>query len=102
MLSKILEICKKTPQGADLNEIARRLNKTPIVVEGMVEQLLRMGKLVEHTEYPICRMCPTRGSCILLKSSERLFSISMNAVQDDNPDCQKLQTADRGIEIDSA
>ncbi len=102
MLSRILEICKNTPQGADLNEIARKLNKAPNVVEGMVDQLLRMGKLVEHAGYPLCKMCPTRGSCILLKSSERLFSISMNVTPDYNQGCQKLHAADRGSEIDSA
>jgi len=102
MLSKILEICINKPDGAELNEIARRLNKNPMVVEGMIDQLVRMGKLVELREYPMCKMCPTQSSCILLKSSERLFCVSMNAVQDDNLDCQKLHTLDRGSEIDSA
>jgi adenine-specific DNA glycosylase len=102
MLTKILEICKNTPQGADLNKIARKLNKDQIVVEGMVEQLLRMGKLVEHAKYPVCKMCPTRRSCILLKSSPRRFSVPMNAVRDYNPNCLELNTSDRGSNIDSA
>jgi adenine-specific DNA glycosylase len=102
MLSKILEICKNIPQGADLNEIARKLNKSPIVVEGMVDQLLYRGKLVEHKEYPSCERCPTRRSCILLKSSQRRFSVPMNAAQDYNPDNQELYTSNRESEIDSA
>lgn len=102
MLSKIFEICKNKPQGANLNEIARKLNKDPIIVEGMVNHLLRMGKLIKHTEGLICDTCPARGSCILLKSTERRFVISMNAVQEYNPDCQELHTQDRGSEIDSS
>jgi adenine-specific DNA glycosylase len=93
MLSTILEICRNTPQGVDLNEIAGKLNKAPNVVEAMVDHLLRMGKLVEHRKHPICEMCPARRSCILLKSSERRFSVSVNAVQDDNLNCQAVHTS---------
>jgi adenine-specific DNA glycosylase len=90
MLSKILEICNDAPQGADLNEIAGKLYKDPAVAEGMVNHLLRMGKLVECAQGPICEMCPGRRSCILLKSSGKVF-VSISAVKEYNRGCQELQ-----------
>ena len=81
MLSEILEVCQSAPQGVSIEEIANTLNKPLSVVEAMVHHLLRIGKLIESTTETICQMCPARSSCILLESSDRIFSVPLFTAQ---------------------
>jgi Mn-dependent DtxR family transcriptional regulator len=82
MLTDILEACKTAPQGLCLEEIAHRLKKDPSVVEGMIDQLLRMGRLVERPAQAICETCPARASCILIERPVRVYSVPMNPLQE--------------------
>ncbi len=75
MLTDILEACKTTPQGLCLEEIAHRLKKDPSVVEGMIDQLLHMGRLVERPAKTVCETCPTRASCVLMERPVRVYSV---------------------------
>jgi hypothetical protein len=84
MLSDILDICRDAPQGIRLEEIARKLQKDPSVIEGMVVHLLRMGKLIRRPGESVCDICPQSSSCVLLKSSEELLFIPMNTYKEYN------------------
>ena len=100
MLSEILDLCKNSPQGVGLEEIARKLKKEPSVVEGMVDQLLQMGKLIKRPGRSVCDMCPKSSSCILLKSSEGLYFIPMNTFQEYNQKCQQVHSPDQGSTLE--
>jgi adenine-specific DNA glycosylase len=82
MLTDILEACKTSPQGLCLEEISRRLEKEPSIVEGMINQLLHMGKLVERPAQTVCETCPVRVSCIVIERSDRLYSVPMNTIKE--------------------
>ena len=99
MLSEILKVCQSAPQGVSIEEIAHTLNKPPSVIEGMVHYLLRMGKLIRYTSETICQMCPTRSSCILLESSEGLYSIPLSTAQEYNHNSEQYPGPDRGSEL---
>jgi hypothetical protein len=100
MLSDILDLCRNSPQGIGLDEIARQSNKDPSVVEGMVNQLLQMGKLIKRPGRSICDLCPSSSSCILLKSPEGMYFIPMDTIQEYNQHCLQVHSPDQGSEHD--
>jgi hypothetical protein len=63
-----------------VQEIAANLGTTPSVIEGMLDTLVRLGKL-EEIENGMCEECPFEANCInslisgrayILKSPQRL------------------------------
>jgi len=58
-----------------VEEVAQKLSQEPLVVEGMLETLVKLGKLVEiGTE--TCGLCPASSMCILISSGRRSFTLA--------------------------
>ncbi len=76
MLRKILQALEGHPQGLCLEELAYRFHVQPSALEGMLQTLLRMGRLVEVTTGSNrCAACPLATHCIP-PTSERLFLLA--------------------------
>ncbi len=76
MLREILKALEGHPQGLCLEELAYRFQVQLSALEGMLETLLRMGRLVEVTTGSNrCAACPLATHCIP-PTSERLFLLT--------------------------
>ena len=64
MLSRILKEFKEANEPLDLNELSRRLGIERSTLEGMLELLVRQGKLREvGADTETCAHCHGRLSC---------------------------------------
>lgn len=71
MLTEILKAFREADGGLDLNDLARRLGTDRSALEGMLETLVRQGKLREVTiGSDTCESCASRGSCVHLQSGK--------------------------------
>jgi hypothetical protein len=69
MLSEILKAFRETNGPLDLNELSRRLGTERSALEGMLETLVRQGKLREiEPGSSECSHCAGRLSCAHLKA----------------------------------
>ena len=75
MLSSILAIYEQDPGVLCVEEVAQKLGREPSVVEGMLETLVNLGKLVEIGA-ETCGLCPASSSCILISSERRSFTLA--------------------------
>lgn len=67
MLSQILGELESAGGAIDLNELSRRLGVQRSALEGMIETLVRKGRLREvkvGETSPVCVHCAKRASCI--------------------------------------
>ncbi len=58
-----------------LEEVAQKLGREPSVVEGMLETLVKLGKLVEIGS-EVCDLCPASSMCILISPARRTFTLA--------------------------
>jgi hypothetical protein len=64
MLAEILKEFKQAKEPMDLNELSRRLGTERSALEGMLELLVRQGKLREIKPGAVeCAHCHSRGNC---------------------------------------
>jgi len=71
MLSEILKAFRQTGEPLDLNELSRHLGTERSALEGMLELLVRQGKLKEVTiGSEDCACCSGRSSCAHLQSDQ--------------------------------
>jgi len=69
MLSEILKVFKETGEPMDLNELSRHLGTERNALEGMLELLVRQGKLREITPgSETCTHCSSHLSCAHLQT----------------------------------
>ena len=69
MLSEILKAFKRAEGPMDLNELSRYLNIERSALDGMIELLVRQGKLKEiNPGSEDCTHCNSRLSCSHLQS----------------------------------
>lgn len=69
MLSQIIKELETAGGAIDLNELSRRLGVQRSALDGMIETLVRKGRLreVEVGETPsVCASCGQRSGCILV------------------------------------
>ncbi len=69
MLSQIIKELETAGGAIDLNELSRRLGVQRSALDGMIETLVRKGRLreVEVGEIPpMCASCGQRSGCILV------------------------------------
>jgi DNA-binding HxlR family transcriptional regulator len=69
MLSQILQELERADGVIDLNELSRRLGVQRSALDGMIETLVRKGRLrqVEVGEPPpMCASCGKRSACTLV------------------------------------
>jgi len=75
MLSRILAIYEQDPGARCVEEVAQKLDREPSVVEGMLETLVKLGKLIE-IDSETCDLCPANSMCILISSGRRSFTLA--------------------------
>ncbi len=70
MLSQIIKELETAGGAIDLNELSRRLGVQRSALDGMIETLVRKGRLreVEVGEIPsMCASCGQRSGCTLVR-----------------------------------
>jgi hypothetical protein len=76
MLAEILEAFRETGGPLDLEELSRRLGTDRSALEGMLELLVRQGKLKEVSLGSTqCDHCSGRKSCAMLKKGNLLGTV---------------------------
>lgn len=63
MLSRILEEIRAAQGPLSIRELSRKLDVQPSALEGMLLQLLRMGKLEVENSIPEGESCSTCAGC---------------------------------------
>jgi len=82
MLSSILAIYEQDLRALCVEEVAQKLDREPSVVEGMLDTLVNLGKLVEiGTED--CGLCPASSMCTLISSGRRSFTLASRVTSAD-------------------
>jgi predicted transcriptional regulator with HTH domain len=76
MLRQILDMIEREPNSLYLEEIAYRLDKAPSAVEGMLDTLVCMGKLVEVNQTTLCEICQLRSVCIASPPASRTYALA--------------------------
>lgn len=70
MLSEVLRVFRQTGEPLDLNGLGRRLGIERSTLEGMLDLLVRQGKLKEVAPgFGDCARCNMRLSCAHLQAS---------------------------------
>lgn len=73
MLSKILLEFDRERRPLSSHELAGILGKDLGVVEGMLETLVRTGRLAELGSDGSCDQCPEQNLCVVLPFEDRRF-----------------------------
>ena len=76
MLSEILKAFKRAEGPMDLNELSRCLDVERSVLDGMLELLVRQGKLREISPgSEDCTHCGSRSNCAHLRSGDLMGKV---------------------------
>lgn len=76
MLAEILKAFKKIEQPLDLNELSQRLGTERSALEGMLEMLVRQGKLKEiDLGSHDCAQCNSRFACHKFNNESKLGKV---------------------------
>ncbi|MGC8877803.1 MAG: FeoC-like transcriptional regulator [Anaerolineae bacterium] len=81
MLTRLLEELEAAQQPLTLQELSTRLGVEPTALEGMLQTLLRMGKLRDDREAAAqgcalhCAGCAQASECALLARLPRTYSL---------------------------
>jgi hypothetical protein len=66
MLSELIQLLEENDGQVDLAAVSRRLNAQPSAVSGMLEMLVRKGRVVEIAPTcGICDSCALSSNCTL-------------------------------------
>jgi hypothetical protein len=69
MLTQLIDLLEKRHNGLGLDELSRELGAHPSAVAGMIEVLVRKGRLIEiGPDGGCCTVCPAHSDCNLLAS----------------------------------
>jgi len=70
MLSQIIKELESAGGAIDLNELSRRLGVQRSALDGMIETLVRKGRLrelnMEGEASPVCQHCAGRPTCAIV------------------------------------
>ena len=81
MLARLLEELEAARQPLTLTELSARLGIEPAALEGMIQTLIRMGKLRDDREAAVdacelrCASCDQASACALLAHMPRTYSL---------------------------
>ncbi|NSW54258.1 MAG: helix-turn-helix domain-containing protein [Anaerolineae bacterium] len=73
MLTRILEEIRAAQGPLSLRDLSRRLDVQPSALQGMLTQLLRMGKLEIEQEMPADASCTSCSGCAGVQDCPFLF-----------------------------
>ena len=75
MLAQILAEFDRERRPLSSRELASMLDKDIAAIEGMLETLVRSGRLLELGREGPCDECPVQGLCIVIPLEERRFCL---------------------------
>jgi hypothetical protein len=76
MLTEILKAFRDSPGPLDLNQLSRQLGTDRSALEGMLDTLVRQGKLREvEVGGQECSHCSGRGSCAHMTSGKLMGKV---------------------------
>ncbi len=78
MLAQILAEFDRERCPLSSRELASAFGKDLAVVEGMLETLVKSGRLVELGRDGLCEQCPAQSLCIVLPLEGRRFCLVPN------------------------
>lgn len=77
MLTKLLRLLEQNQGQLDLVELSQQLDAQPSAVAGMLEMLVRMGRIDEMgVNCGICQTCSLRKECDLPANRARRLRLS--------------------------
>jgi hypothetical protein len=77
MLKQILAEFEQNPTTLCLDELSQKLAITPSALEGMLDTLVRKGRLLEISAAPgACTTCPARAGCVIISSSAKSYLLA--------------------------
>ncbi|HHH81670.1 MAG TPA: hypothetical protein ENL35_01625 [Chloroflexi bacterium] len=62
MLGEVLRLVEVSRRPVSLEEIAAALGRPPSAIEGMLETLMRLGR-IEQVQANLCQRCPAKQVC---------------------------------------
>jgi hypothetical protein len=95
MLTQLLELVASHPRGLGVRELSRRLHTQPGAIEGMLELLVRKGRLVKLcASATVCADCPVHSDCNLLAGHNTRYVV---APRSPSPTCATTAPSLRGV-----
>ena len=77
MLTELLRLLEQNQGQLDLEELSQQLNAQPSAVAGMLEMLIRKGRIDDmRANCGICQSCVLRNECGLPANRARRFRLS--------------------------
>jgi hypothetical protein len=74
MLKQILSEFEQVPTSLCLDQLSQKLAITPSALEGMLDMLVRKGRLREISPtQTACQTCPARAACVIIRSATKSY-----------------------------
>lgn len=81
LLQQVLQTIEQADEPYTLTQLARELDLSPAMLEGMLVYWVRKGRLRETTSSPACAACSLGAGCPFVAKMPRSFEV----VRDDDP-----------------
>ena len=98
ILAQILAEFDRQRHPLSSRELASTFGKDIAVVEGMLETLVRSGRLMELGRDGLCEQCPAQSLCIIIPLKGRRFCLVPNEgweLPDEHGTCGNARDRDR-------
>jgi len=82
MLSQILQVFRSATEPLCAETLAQILDKDPVVVGAMLQELSAMGRIQVTRNESACEICRTRSSCGLSSSSTPAYILITESMAD--------------------
>ena len=77
MLKQILAEFEQNPTTLCLDQLSQKLAITPSALEGMLDMLVRKGRLQEISAiHDACQVCPARAGCVIISSTAKSYILT--------------------------
>ena len=77
MLTQLLQLLQHHRGGLSLDAISRQLDAPPSAVAGMIDQLVRKGRLIEiGPDGGACNVCPLLDGCGLIAGAGKRYVVA--------------------------
>jgi hypothetical protein len=73
MLKQIFNEIKESNQGLCIEDLAGQMNVELSALDGMLDTLVSLGRIIETSPSGVCNICPTSKQCNLPSKSKRTF-----------------------------
>jgi hypothetical protein len=89
MLRRVLTAFEETGEPRSLNDMARELEVTPGMLQGMIEYWVRRGRLREAgSTFSNCQTCGTADGCPFVVRMPRRYELADSEAPQPTPPCR--------------